>query len=90
MHRWGDPEYHVRRLDSRPTGQPRYEVAKFTDDSIPDAVYLVRGWTCNCPARGGMDHKHVRLVRFFRELKEPQLATFWLEGDNWRVKLWND
>lgn len=91
-HKWGDAEYHVRRLDSRPTAQPRYEVARFSDDSIPDATYVVRGFTCSCPdgsrRGGGRDHKHVRLVRMFRELNEPLLATFWTEDNKWRVRLW--
>lgn len=91
-HRWGDAEYCVRRLDSYGTAQPRYEVARFTDDAIPDAIYVVRGNACNCPhaARygAGAAHKHVRLVSMFRKLGEPVLATFWMEEDKWRVKLW--
>lgn len=78
--------YVVRRL-----GVETFELAKFTDNVEPSKVYTVyapydaKVVSCDCPGwkhTAGEDHKHVRLVRRFIRIGEPELTAFWFREDD--------
>lgn len=76
--KFGDPEYYVRRISRR-----EFEVAVFRGGKAPDQIYTVQGSRCSCPAGGGDDHKHVRLVVMFQAMGEPSGVVFFNEPLGW-------
>lgn len=76
---FGDPEYYVRRTAIR----GEYLVAVFRGSKEPSNLYTVRGIHCSCPAGGGESHKHVELVRKFKEMGEPEEMVFFNEPTGW-------
>jgi hypothetical protein len=93
-----DPIYSVRRLKASHGIKDHFEVSKFSGDAQPDVydvTYSVTGalW-CNCQGFRRQKyakslHKHVRLVKLWRERGEVPGETFRLERDGSPVFLKN-
>lgn len=72
-------EYHIRSV-----GRQRYEVAVFTWHKEPIVIYHISHGSCDCAARRKC--KHLELLHLHRQLREPWLATYWLNNKwEWRI-----